>query len=973
MNDDRVPGTCQWFTHHEKFKHWNESTESCLLWVSADPGCGKSVLAKYLVDEVIPSQEKTICYFFFKDGFLDQQSASNAICAILRQLFRQKPHLLSDGVLSRSEQDKDTFCQSFSGLWSIFTRVTSEKDAGEVVCILEALDECRQGDLKQLGSEIRRLFLLRRDSRLKLLLTSRPYQHIRWEFQALEDLMPTIHLAGANEVEVEKITNEIDLVIRSRVKAIAAKRRLRKDERTHLENLMTSIPNRTYLWVTLTLDVIERISGFTRGNVVRTVQKLPKTVDEAYEKILQKSPDAQQALKALRIVTAATEPLSVKEMSFAMAIQESHKTFHHMEEELEPESRFQDTLRDLCGLFLVVINERLYLLHQTAREFLVRNSGPGEPPEDRFVVGDRNKIIWKHSIDIKVSNGVLAQACVWYLILADAYLSFSEADFSPISYDRPLVRDDILYGFSRYAFDNWNVHFRRSNIESKNQITQAALQLCQRQSDPLYQSRFGTHNEIMSPLTGPSSGNPLSNPMSTAAVLGVYQVVQLLLDTKESDAAATGTDTRTPLSYAAERGHVGVVEVLIAPELADLDHRDEDGMTPLHYAAKRGHQKVAALLLRAGKVNAQVVATDYLRQTPLALAVAHGQASVVDLLVATGQGDINLGDQSGRTPLMDAIDLRRTEIAKMLLQTSEVDVNAKDKDGRTALRIAAKAGHEEIVRLLLRMGKVDVNAKDPTGRTGLMIAAKHGRKEIVRLLLRTENVDVNKSDDSGMTALITAARCGRKGIVRRLLQTGTVDVNAADIQGNTAFTHAALAGDERITRLLLQTGLVDVNATNLGGETALILAAGHKFAESVVQVLLQTGKVDVNARVHGDADYRSSRIRDGDTALIYAAAQGNEEIVRLLLQTRAVDISIANVEGETAFSCAVDCQHPGIVRLLLETEQVELDEVKSALFPVRMPHKVNEGRGVREEIERLLMRYLRTRGKGSSTPNQSVK
>jgi ankyrin repeat domain-containing protein 50 len=99
-NDERVPGTCEWFTTHPRFEEWNENEMPSLLWVSADPRCGKSVLAKYLIDHVLPSNSKrTTCYFFFKDDFPDQRSATNALCAILRQLFLEKRHLLQQSTL----------------------------------------------------------------------------------------------------------------------------------------------------------------------------------------------------------------------------------------------------------------------------------------------------------------------------------------------------------------------------------------------------------------------------------------------------------------------------------------------------------------------------------------------------------------------------------------------------------------------------------------------------------------------------------------------------------------------------------------------------------------------------------------------------------------------------------------------------------------------------------------------------------
>src|SRR5882757_5848186 len=44
--EDRVQDTCIWFLEHDNFQKWLKQ-ESGPLLVSADPGCGKSVLAKY--------------------------------------------------------------------------------------------------------------------------------------------------------------------------------------------------------------------------------------------------------------------------------------------------------------------------------------------------------------------------------------------------------------------------------------------------------------------------------------------------------------------------------------------------------------------------------------------------------------------------------------------------------------------------------------------------------------------------------------------------------------------------------------------------------------------------------------------------------------------------------------------------------------------------------------------------------------
>ena len=100
-NPPRVQGTCMWVLENPKYLSWCQEENASLLWVTADPGCGKSVLAKALVDEkhLIPRSETTsICYFFFKDDDPARQTGANALSAILHQLFVQKPALVQHAI-----------------------------------------------------------------------------------------------------------------------------------------------------------------------------------------------------------------------------------------------------------------------------------------------------------------------------------------------------------------------------------------------------------------------------------------------------------------------------------------------------------------------------------------------------------------------------------------------------------------------------------------------------------------------------------------------------------------------------------------------------------------------------------------------------------------------------------------------------------------------------------------------------------
>ena len=78
------------------------------------------------------------------------------------------------------------------------------------------------------------------------------------------------------------------------------------------------VPNRTYLWVHLTLDLIKRDIGIDKIGIVKATSHLPKTVDGAYNRILSEGRDPEEAKRILHIVVAAA--LTLREMALALTI-----------------------------------------------------------------------------------------------------------------------------------------------------------------------------------------------------------------------------------------------------------------------------------------------------------------------------------------------------------------------------------------------------------------------------------------------------------------------------------------------------------------------------------------------------------------------------------------------------------------------------------------------------------------------------
>src|SRR6202008_773006 len=115
--------------------------------------------------------------------------------------------------------------------------------------------------------------------------------------------------------------------------------------------------------------------------------------------------------RLLHIVTAAARPLSLDEMSLTMAIEESHRSYDNVMQELEPEERFRVTLRDLCSLFVVIIDAKIYLLHQTAKEFLIRDGSLALLKDPSRLNFQYSPLKWKHSLQPRESNRILAERC----------------------------------------------------------------------------------------------------------------------------------------------------------------------------------------------------------------------------------------------------------------------------------------------------------------------------------------------------------------------------------------------------------------------------------------------------------------------------------------------------------------------------------------------------------------------------------
>ncbi|KAF6817149.1 nacht and ankyrin domain protein [Colletotrichum sojae] len=258
FNPEKVEGTCEWFFKDPRFLEWLDCP-SGIIWVSAGPGCGKSVLAKALIDEQRLSKtpgKTTVCHFSFKAGEERRTSSSDTLSAVLHQLFVAKR---GSGIIQHAENDFESYGEmlrdNFHRLWAILINCAKSPDAGEIVCVLDALDECDETGRKEILLKLRTFD--NSQSRLKFLITGRPYDHLEDEFKGLSEKGVCIQLDGDDKSE--EISEEINLVIEHKVDIITKHwEYFRVEHRQQLLKSLKEMENRTYLWLHLTMDIVEK-------------------------------------------------------------------------------------------------------------------------------------------------------------------------------------------------------------------------------------------------------------------------------------------------------------------------------------------------------------------------------------------------------------------------------------------------------------------------------------------------------------------------------------------------------------------------------------------------------------------------------------------------------------------------------------------------------------------------------------------
>jgi ankyrin repeat protein len=220
---------------------------------------------------------------------------------------------------------------------------------------------------------------------------------------------------------------------------------------------------------------------------------------------------------------------------------------------------------------------------------------------------------------------------------------------------------------------------------------------------------------------------------------------------------------------------------------------------------------------------------------------------------------------------------------------------------------AAESG-DRATALRLLADRADPNAPGPDGTTAIMWAAHHDDLDLVQALIEA-GANVTLTNQFGTSALTEAAIIGSPSVVDALLEAGA-DPNTRNPEGETPLMAVARSGNVEAARRLLEAR-ADVNAReDWGGQSALMWAAAQGQPQ-MVKLLAEHGG-DVNAR--GVIRQWERKViteprpkdmnKGGFTPLLYAAREGCVECARHLIAAGA-DPDLEDPERITPLNMAL--------------------------------------------------------------------
>ncbi|CAH0047285.1 unnamed protein product [Clonostachys solani] len=879
----KLTGTCDWMLHQPSFTRWVSpdfpTDRAKLLWMSGQPGFGKTVLCAHLVDHLSSTLDAPVSHFFFSSDHESRNDPYEAMRHWVSQivgadhrafaLVRQKWHTTQEPIAPRL-----TIIQLLREIM---------RDVPGCTLVVDGIDECTA-----LSDSSRSVARFLEDAQELASSTTRILVVSRDEAEIRQTLQESSHCTF-NEFKIRSEDVRADTAAYSQLIVDRRLKAMREEDKASLSEMMMERCGGQFLWLKMQEKTLK--GWMNKRQLERTINTTPSGLDHLYERhwtrITRSELERDRAFSLLRWAAFAIRPLTVGEIIEAVLIDEDNDCvrFDDLPDVISDEF-INDEILHLCSPLLELgdllpkasspSHRTVQLAHFTVKEFLVHRL----PIRDIGTNGDLQTSLEQRQ------HTLLARLCLCYV---RSHQTWCDATTNPTG-NHPQAN------FRRYAASSWYAHADFGVPLEMDEGTLERILEFMDEAHPSWNSWrawFDAQNEEEAEYAEDETTTP--GPIYYAVRLGQTTVALRQINSR-SCIEEQIEGRRSPLHRACFDGNMAIIEAMFESG-ASITARDIRGRTLVYSASWNGKVEVVKTLLQKGGQQQLDAVNDY-GWTPINVAADGGHLEVVRLLVEKG-ADLTIAQTAGWTPIHSAVTGGYDDVVELLVR-SGADITTADSDGWTLLHKAAKNGNIELAKLLMSNG-ADAAAKNDCGWPPLLIAAEMGHCEVIQMLI-DKGVNTMVAQNDGWTPLHVAAGNGHLEAAKLLIDSG-VDITAASNIGWTPINAAAAHGHPKVVKLLLDMG-VDVEAIDKSGWTPLRAAAVNGQIE-VVKFLISRG-----ARIT-DAN------EEGWTPILMAASNGHLDVVRLLIDEGA-DANVANKQGKTPMRVAAEHGHQEVLRLLAD-------------------------------------------------------
>ncbi|KAK3364018.1 hypothetical protein B0T25DRAFT_587633 [Lasiosphaeria hispida] len=354
-----------WILSHPSYQTWRDG-ETKLLWIKGDAGKGKTMLLATIIEQLRsqtgpghPMANSSLSFFFCQNTDDRLNSAVAVLKGLMYLLLVQDVSLVSYLKSDCDRMGKDTFdvtnnnTNAFDALSKVFRQMIQHSQLETAYLAVDALDECEDG-LPDLLGLVRETAL--QENRLKWILTSRNRVDID-EKLALENPGAKLSL----ELNSEAVSRAIEVYIIHKVAQVSS---LRSSpvQRANIQQKLLEKAEGTFLWVDLVLRSIHTVLA---DDAVRCVDEMPPGLPPLYDRMMRdigkSTSDYQDScLAVLSVATLAYRPLHILELRTIAG--------------LRYETADLKRIVDMCGSFLTLVDNYVYPIHQSAKDYLVSDT-----------------------------------------------------------------------------------------------------------------------------------------------------------------------------------------------------------------------------------------------------------------------------------------------------------------------------------------------------------------------------------------------------------------------------------------------------------------------------------------------------------------------------------------------------------------------------------------------------------------------